>query len=325
MATIKCSACETNESITFCSETGAALCGDCAIACDRCNIPLARTKAQITSKGRKLCPKCMAERNAKRKLRREKAKTLSRERKRSDRGGVKPVQTEARAPSPSFTPASMSFDALSTDAPAAPATSFGTLKDAPTSPPPGPTKDGSGPELGSDFGAPPAAAATEASKRNFGLEGVPTEASSRLELAPVDEKRPVMVHSGYRAPTKTAYFFAFLFFGFAGLVFYSSTPILKDVLFPFDTPTYKFNANLQTPIMDTNRLRDTSNISQFEILAQAPTFFIAWLILIVYVGGSALILITTVRSAISSFRAKRRLRKAEKKHEGDPFSSLSGH
>ena len=267
----------------------------------------------------------MAERNAKRQLRREQMKSLSREGKRSHRGKAKPVQTEARAPGPSFTPGSMSFDALSADAPPTPATSFGTLKDAPASPPPGPAKDGTGPDFGTDFGAPPAAAETEASKRNFGLEGVPTDASSRLELAPVDEKRPVKIGSGYQDPTKTAYFFAFLFFGIAGLVFYSTTPILKDVLFPFDTPSYKFNPNQQTPIMDTNRLRDTSNVSQFEIFSQAPTFFIAWLILIVYVGGSALILISTVRSAISSFRAKRRHRKAEKKHQGDPFSSLSGH
>ena len=111
----------------------------------------------------------------------------------------------------------------------------------------------------------------------------------------------------------------------AGLVFYSTTPILRDIMFPFDTPEYKFQANQETPIMDTNRLRNTSNISQFELFAQAPTFFITWVILVVYVGGSALIIISTVRSALSSYLAKRHQRKVEKKHKGDPFSSLSGH
>ena len=84
MATIKCSACQKNASVTFCSETGVALCGDCAIPCDRCHIPLARTRVQVTSKGRKLCPKCMAERNAKRQARREQIKGKSRARKRAE-------------------------------------------------------------------------------------------------------------------------------------------------------------------------------------------------------------------------------------------------
>lgn len=331
MATIKCSACQTNASITFCSDTGVALCGDCAIPCDRCHVPLARTRVQVTSKGRKLCPRCMAERNAKRQARRERIKEKSRERKRTEPGRAAPKGIEAPVADQPVTPGPLGFSASTqgNPAPVPSPISFEALDAShgpqATTPAAKTAKDDFGSDFGADFGAPAAPDEDAGPQRSFGLEGVPTDASSRLELPPIDENRPVMTLSGYRAPTKTAYFFAFFFFGIAGLVFYSSTPILKDVLFPFDTPTYKFNANQQTPIMDTNRLRNTGNVSQFEILAQAPTFFIAWLILIVYVGGSALILFSTGRSAISSFRAKRRARKVEKKHKGDPFSSLSGH
>lgn len=331
MATVKCNACQTNPSITFCNETGVALCGDCAIPCDRCHVALARTKVQVTSTGRKLCPKCMAERNAKRQAKRQRIKEKSRERKRSEYDEVAPTGIEAPVANRTVTPGAMglSTPAQGSSAPAASPISFEALNDSqgPQTAPPAAeaAKDDFGSESGADFGAPAPPEKDTGPKRNFGLEGVPTDQSSRLELPPVDENRPVMIRSGYRGPTKTAYFFAFLFFGFAGLVFYSTTPILRDIMFPFDTTEYKYNSNQMTPIMDTNRLRDTSNISQFEILAQAPTFFVTWLIIVVYIGGSALIIISTVRSAISSFRARRHQRKVEKKHKGDPFSSLSGH
>ena len=323
MATVKCSACQTNASITFCSETGVALCGDCAIPCDRCNVPLVRTKIQVTSKGRKLCPRCMAERNAKRQARRERIKEKSQAGKRTEEGEAAPKGIEAPVANQPVTPGPMGFHALAqgSSAPAPSPINFEALNASrgpqATSPAAEASKD--------DFGAPAAPDKDAGPQRNFGLEGVPTDRSSRLELPSVDEHRPVMTHSGYRAPTKTAYFFAFLFFGISGLVFYSTTPILKDIMFPFSTPGYEFSPNQLTPIMDTNRLRNMSNVSQFEILSQAPVFFITWLILIVYVGGSALIIISTVLSAVSSFRAKRHHRKAEKKHQGDPFSSLSGH
>ena len=343
MSTIKCRACEVNESITFCSETGMALCGDCAVPCDVCYIPIGLKQAQVTSTGRKLCAKCMAERNAKRQLKREKMRTASRARRRAERGEAIPDDPEppvghmvARAAGQPLSPGAMSLDALTSDAPAAPDTkrvvparSFEAPKKSQgrTAAPVAAeaAKDDFIPDFGADFGAQPDAGKAGAPKRNFGLEGVPTERSSRLELPPVDETRPVRVGSGYRAPTKTAYFFAFAFFGIAGLVFYSTTPILGDIMFPFDTPEYKYNANQRLVIMDTNRLRGASNVSQFEIISQAPIFFITWVILIVYLGGSGLIIVSTARSAISSFLSKRQLRKAQKKHQGDPFSSLSGH
>ena len=94
MSTIKCSACHAKASITFCSESGMALCGDCAVPCDVCYIPIGRKQAQITSTGRSLCPKCMAERNAKRKLKREKMKAASRASKRAERGEAIPGDPE---------------------------------------------------------------------------------------------------------------------------------------------------------------------------------------------------------------------------------------
>ncbi len=323
MAAIKCSACEANPSITFCNETGVPLCGDCAIACDRCSVSIVRTKAQVTSKGRKLCPKCMAERNAKRQARREQMKE---KRRRADEmedgpGGIEaPVASRpvAAAPISPYVPSKRP------SAPAASPLSFEALNDSTgvQAPPAKAESD----DLGSDAGADDETPKKDGrGKRNFGLEGVPTDTSSRLELPPIDENRPLLVQSGHQAPSKTAYFFAFFFFGIAGLVFYSTTPILKDVLFPFDTPAYEFKSGMDTPIMDTNRLRNTSNINQFEILSQAPTFFVGWLIVVVYLGGTTLIIVSTVRSAISSYRTKRNLKKSQKKNPNDPFSSLSGH
>ncbi len=289
-----------------------ALCGDCAVPCDVCYIPIGRKQAQITSTGRSLCPKCMAERNAKRRLRREKMKTASRVRKRAERGEAIPGDPEPPV-RPVVRARSLETPKESQGRTAAPAAGEAA-------------KDGIGPDSGADFGAGPDAAKDDARKRDFGLEGVPMARSSRLELPPLDETRPIMVMSGHRAPTKTAYFFAFAFFGIAGLVFYSTTPILRDIMFPFDThtPEYKFSPNQLPVIMDTNRLRNTSNVSQLQIFSQVPAFFLTWAILIAYVGGSVLIIVSTARSAISSFRSKRQLRKAQKKHQGDPFSSLPG-
>lgn len=348
MSTVKCSACEEKASITFCSETGMALCGDCAVPCDGCSIPIGRKQAQITSTGRSLCPRCMAERNAKRKLKREKMKAASRARKRAERGetvpdGPEPQATHMGAPASGspLSPAPMSFDALSAGAPASPSAKpvgsaspvvRGRSFEAPeeqhgssAAPATAETaEDDAGSDVGAGFGVRPGAAKDAAAKRDFGLEGVPTDRSARLELPPIDEKRPVMVMSGHQAPTRTAYYFAFAFFGIAGLVFYSTTPILQDIMFPFDTPGYKFDSNQLPLIKDTNQLRNTSNISQLDLLSQVPAFFITWAILIVYLGGSVLIIVSTARSAISSIRSNRELRKAQKKKQGDPFSSLSG-
>lgn len=324
MAAIKCSACETNPSITFCNETGVPLCGDCAIACDRCDLPIARSKAQITSTGRKLCSRCMAERNAKRQARREQAKDKRRRTEAVEEGptGIEaPVASRPAAPGPvnARTPVKgptaavaspLSFEALNASMGPQATPPVEVVRVEPES------------EEGVD--APESEEKDTGAKRTFGLEGVPTEKSSRLELPPIDENRPVLVQSGHQAPSKTAYFFAFFFFGIAGLVFYSTTPILKDVLFPFDTPTYEYKAGMDTPIQDTNRLRNTSSISQFEILAQAPTFFIGWAFVVVYLGGCTFIILSTLRSAFSSFLSKRNLKKSQKKNPNDPFSSLSG-
>ncbi len=273
----------------------------------------------------------MAERNAKRQARRERINEKSQARKRSEKEEAAPQGIEAPVANQPLTPGPMGFNALTkgSSTPAPSPMGFEALNASrgpqAMSPAVEAAKDDFGSDFGADFGAPAAPDEDAGPQRDFGLEGVPTDVSSRLELPPVDEKRPVMTYSGYQAPSKTAYFFAFLFFGVAGLVFYSTTPILKDIMFPFTTPEYKFSSGQLAPIMDTNRLRNTSNVNQFEILSQAPVFFVTWLILIVYVGGSALIIISTVRSAVSSYRAKRHHRKVEKKHKGDPFSSLSGH
>lgn len=348
MGMIKCSICEAKDSITYCSETSVPLCADCALPCDVCNIPISAQRAQVTSTGRKLCYKCMTDRNARRKAKREKLKTESREKRRAKRVAEDPFQQSAPAnipPGPVSTPPASVSKPVGKSGLASPGVvaspgfhsmiANDPLPSAPTSleglggpQAPGAASleagredDGEGDD-GDDFGATPQDDDRDGPKRGYGLEGVPTEKSARLELPSVDDKRPVYVQSGYQSPTVTKYFFAFLFFGVSGIIFYGTTPILHDLLFPFDTPDYEFISNQMTPIQDTNRLRNTSNISQFEILSQAPIFFITWLILIVYVGGSIWLIVSTLRSIVSSYRSKRHLKKAQKKHPGDPYKAL---
>ena len=342
MATVKCGVCQTKDSITFCSESGLPLCPDCAITCDVCQTPINFQRAQETSTGRKLCAKCMAQRNERRKAKRDKLKKRA-------AGEETPQPAPAAPAEPVKMPRTVGAPGLGSTAfedinsginiqpaarpqvPAAPrqapaegapirkSTSFEDLHtgaDFDAAPP----QEFGAQEFGDDEsefdedGKP---------KKKFGLEGVPTDVSGRLELPPMDEHRPVLGASGYRAPTKTAYALAFIFFGVAGVIFYSSTPLLGDILFPFDTPDIQFNEGEMPQIQDTNRLRNTGNVSQFEIFAQAPIFFIAWFILIVYLGGCARIIWSVGYSATSSFLAKRRKKRIEKKYGGkDPFSEL---
>ena len=338
MAIMKCSACEANESITFCSETGLPLCAVCAIPCDVCEIPITLKRAQITTTGRRLCAKCMAGRNARRRAKREKMRQKGMPEKKVAVAPPPPQPTTAPKAAGGVAGAlgPTSFEALYSGSdldaePAPPPAIVGSVK------PQQPPGDGStsfedlysrsdldaapaGPAFGE---AEPGTDEDGQTKRSHGLEGVPTDASGRLELPPIDENRPVLTSSGYQAPSKTAYALAFIFFGVAGAIFFSTTPILKDIMFPFDTPEFRFNAGQDTPITDTNALRDTSNISQLNLFSQTPIFFATWLILIVYVGGSIWLMTSVLLSVISSYRAKRRLRKIEKKYGGhDPFSSL---
>ncbi len=299
MAALQCRVCGQGDAIAFCSETGEPMCANCAATCQVCNAPISKRRVQLTSTGRKLCSKCMAQRNERRKAKKEELKRAARGPSPADAG-------VARAA------ASAGFQSPVAAAPKSAGTSFQDLMggdDAPMMPPvrvdddprdagePAREVHGLSREFGDD--------------RVYGAEGPPKEGGGRLQLPPIDDKRPILTASGYQPPSRTSWIAAFALFGVAGAIFWSIFPGLRDIMFPPDLATPKFLSDLMPMATDTNALRNTSNISQFEILKQGPIFITAWAIVLVYVIGFFLIILSIIRSLISGYLAKRRLKRAE--------------
>lgn len=318
MATVKCAECGVGDSVAICSETGVPLCANCAESCQVCHAPVSRKRVNLTSTGRKLCARCMAERNARRKAQKERLRREAEAKK----DAQEPLQPSAPSPVSVKTPAapakpaaaapeSTSFEALMADEPRD-STSFSAL--AAGEPEPPEPRRAAKPEPEDRVGR------ENGDTREYGLEGAPQEGGKRLELGPIDENRPILASSGYQAPSKWKYAIAFLIFGIAGILFLSISPQLRDVMWPWDTPGLKFWSDREAPILDRNSLRDTSNLSQLDLFSQGPIFLISWSIVVVYVVGCVLIVTSVVRSAISSYLAKRRLRKIqEQSPEGYSF------
>lgn len=313
MATIKCKTCGVGDSIAFCAETGAPICANCAVSCSVCESPLSRERVQLTSTGRKLCSKCMAERNARRKAKKEE---MRREGK-PDR--EKPSPTPA---APANLGGGVSFESLMRDEPAL-AAGLQAVKreEVPRAPEPEETPASAGTSFEDLMSSGPMAPTADKSARKAGLEGVPQVGSKRLELGPIDDHRPILTASGHQGPGKMAYTAAFLLFGLAGVIFFTVMPGIREIMLPGQSVGAKFSADLMPVATDTNALRNTSNISQFDLFSQGPVFLIAWSIVLVYVIGFVLIVWSVARSLLESHLAKRRLKKAEeyaKKH-GVPY------
>jgi len=313
MGMVKCSVCGEGDSIAFCAESGAPLCANCAVTCQVCYTPISRERVNLTSTGRKLCTKCMAERNARRKAQKEQLKRRAAEKKQRSDAAISPSPGVPRSSSGAATDAEAgtSFSSLTADEPL----SFDAL-----------TADEAHPEGEDQFLEPEHRDEDdegEDDEKKTSLADLSPEAqerSTRLELGPVDESRPVLTSSGYQAPSGWKYAVAFFLFGVAGALFLTVSPALRDLMWPYKTPPLQFAADRLTPVGDTNTLRDTSNVSQLDIFSQGPIFLITWSIVLVYVTGCVLIIVSLIRSGISSYLARRRLKHVQEEAEKDGYS-----
>lgn len=306
MAVLQCRVCGKGDALAFCSETGEPMCGACSATCQVCNVPLSKTRVQLTSTGRKLCSKCMSERNERRKAKKD-------EMKRAARAEARGEAPPAKRPAAPVAASGTSLQALAATGPKSAGTSFQDLMagdDSPMMPrvrdeEPGAATDEPAREVHGLFKG------EAGDDRIWGAEGPPKEGGGRLQLPPVDDKRPILMASGYQPPKRTSWIAAFALFGIAGAIFWSISPGFRDLMFPEDLARPKFISDLRPVATDTNALRNTSNISQFEILKQGPIFITAWLIVGVYCLGFCLIVFSVIRSLISSFFAKRRFKRAQ--------------
>jgi len=321
MGAVTCRACGQGESIAICSESGIPICANCAVSCDACKSPLQRDRAQLTSTGRKLCSKCMAERNARRRAKKDEI--------RREASAAKRESSSGKSAAASAGVAGASFEDLMRDDAELSHAFKGLVREE--APPP-PAAEAPKKSAGTSFEdlEPSAKKGSKAAPRQsgnelklddeaktFGLEGQAKEGSGRLSLGPIDDNRPILGQSGHQPPSKRAYIAAFCFFGLAGAIFWNVAPGFREILMPWRTPKYQFSTNLAPVATDTNALRNASNISQFDMFSQGPIFFVAWLFVGVYVVGFVLIVWSVGRSLMSSYLAKRRLKKAEeyaKKH-----------
>lgn len=108
----------------------------------------------------------------------------------------------------------------------------------------------------------------------------------------LDDNRPILVSSGYQGPSKMSWVFAFLFFGLAGFYLMVSVPEIRGIMWPFEAkgPEYD-DPYYQPPIQETNRLRDTRNVSTLNLLYQVPFFVITWGFVLAYIGAIGMVIL----------------------------------
>ncbi len=339
MGAVTCRACGQGESVAICSDSGIPICANCAVSCGACGSPVNRELAQLTSTGRKLCPKCMVERAARRRAKKDEV--------RRDASSPKRESSQGRPAAAGGGVAGASFEDLMRDDAQLSQTFKGIMRAEAPAPPKaagvpksaGPQKSAGPPKsAGTSFEelVPKAKAAgpqkkaakaavrgsngvdlDDASAKTFGLEGQAQEGSRRLSLGPIDDNRPILGQSGHQPPSKKAYLAAFCLFGLAAAIFFTILPGFRSVLFPGQSTTPQFMSNQMPLATDSNALRNTSNVNQFDLFSQAPIFFVAWLFVGTYAIGFLLIVWSVGRSLMSSYLAKRRLKRAEeyaKKH-----------
>ena len=141
-------------------------------------------------------------------------------------------------------------------------------------------------------------------QRKLGRRDAEFTETGRLELPPMDENRSVLTSSAYQPPSKKKMYAAFLLFGVGMYYFWTASPFLRETLMPWQSVGPVYTSEMRPAPYDDNRLRNASNLNQFVLLKQAPLFFAAWLFVIAYVGGVIAIIISIIRSAWWSWRAK---------------------
>lgn len=315
MSSPVCTICQMNNAITSCVECKQLVCGDCSGSCQVCAKSLCKNHVQLTSHGRKLCPHCMAERNAQRKrLKAERRKQKAKEEQAASTS-FENLSDSSTGTSPGFAGKPISSAAASVSA----GTSFEDIFDGtPVLKPQAVEEDDerdadlvSAGNMGDQEYDDLDPAEKERQAKLGRTEAESTE-SGRLELPPMDENRPVLSASGYQPPSRLRKMMAFVFFGIGMMYFWTATPYLKETMLPWDAPKLEYNQDqMATYKHDDNRIRNSSNINQFEFFAQGPFFFIAWLVVLSYVGGVLAITFSIIRSAWWSWRAKLNLEAAD--------------
>lgn len=294
MASVVCTLCNTNYAIAGCVTCKTLVCKSCSSICQGCGTTVCQQHVETTSKGRKLCGRCMAERNARREALRQKYS-----KSKSETGAPSPPkpapapissQQRPAVPPASSADAGTSFEDLMGD---------GEQLLKPVTPQAPSSQDEDGPDFGED---------------DFGGDEEEQQASftetGKLELPPMDENRPVLGQSGYQPPSRKRVLAAFILAGIGSLLFYNSSPFLKDLLFPYETSELQFNENQMPQIQDTNKLRNAGNMQQLDIFSQAPIFFVAWAILLSYCGAVLILIVGIIRSYYWSRMANRNLEAA---------------
>lgn len=310
-----CSFCQKDNAQLTCADCHRPVCSECSISCQVCGMTVCREDVQTTSRSRKLCGRCMADRNARLAARQRRAEASGQAGSRSKDARHGAAAATHRAQTPAARPSEPS---AKKEAEPAQSTSFEDLQRELGEP------AQAAPET-ADREPPPAETDEGGEKRleEAGAGSVSYASSGRLILPPIDEARPILTGSGYHPPSRTAYAIAYFLFGLAGIFFISRSDAIQDVIWPFDYSPVTYMENQMTPVQSTNALRGSSNVKQLDVFQQGPIFFTAWTILILYFTGAILIIVSTVRSAVSTYRGRRWLKKQKAKgelpHLGDTF------
>jgi len=299
-----CSVCNEHNAVTSCKECKSLACGHCSRGCQVCGQSLCRHHIKLTSKGYVLCKACRADR---------------RERKKAQKARQDAVAEQKSQPSQ---PASSSFESLTLgDRSFAPTKeevpqvggiqdsagmSFEDLADGPS-----PLSAGkSEVELNAEAGFLDEADFADMDPmererlKKLGRVEAEVSATGRLELPPMDERKPILSSSGYQPPSRARYIAAFAFCGIGMFYFWSVNEDLRELMVPWKNTAVEYNSNQTAVIQDTNALRDSSNINSLVVFSQAPMFFVAWAIFLAYVGGMLALVISVIRSWWWSYNAK---------------------
>lgn len=284
MPSVTCKVCNKQYAIVACDTCKELVCKDCSVVCQACGTSVCVKHVNETSKGRKLCGRCKAERDARKKALKEKYS-----------GGGKPAAPPVSEAAQSSIPPSPP-----TSEPAGGGTSLADLMGGDQLLKSSESyedieaeagmraDDDSDPEMRLD--------PEEEEKNRRALDEARFSATGRLELPPMDENRPVLGQSGYQPPARWKVLAAFIFAGIGSLYFYNSTDYFKDTLFPWHTTNLQFNENEMPTIQETNRIRNSANVQQFDIFKQAPIFFVAWSIVGAYFFAVIILVIGMIRS-----------------------------
>lgn len=127
----------------------------------------------------------------------------------------------------------------------------------------------------------------------------------------IDEKRPLLVASGYQPPSKKWLAAAFILFGLSGLYVIISMPNLRDIMWPFDSRGFEIGRNVEPPLWARNTIRQHGSMAKLSPFFQLPAFVIVWGVTLAYLYGLWGMAYGSVRSFINMTLTKASKKKDE--------------